>query len=175
MSEEFSADQMRDKLNEFVAAEVRNFFEDHSTKSKVKKIVRAILEKDRNDIIMKVLGFSSRWAGSNHFAWEIDSFRGESEIQKVISKEAGEAAVEWVKEIMGDGPQLNPAQVEAIQRKYTECFNRKVEEIIRQKADRDAAYIAEKLAVEAVRPYLFGLFNEEPDVLPSEKKDHPAF
>ena len=147
---------MRDVYLKLITEETRKFYQDHNTASKVKRQVRDTLDKDRDNIVAKVLGFDNRWRGE----WEIDHCNGrESPLSQLIKTEAEEAAKVWIKDCLHtkDLPALTNQQKKAIQIDYADRFKRYLNDELSDRIRKAASEVAAKLAVEIVEPYLLKL------------------
>lgn len=103
----------------------------------VRQEVHRLLDKNQEQIVLKLLGFDNHWGGR----WELDHCNGragESAAGDWLREKAGAAVKEWLEKQTGRMPSIPPQTVKNLKERYREYFLREVEERLRTRARRDA-------------------------------------
>lgn len=94
-----------------------------NTEAKIKRQVKKLLDKGRDEIIVKMAGFDNHWG-----KWEVDHCNArQSQVNDYIKKIAQEGIREWIKDNLQNLPEMSEEMVAALLKDYKTIYLREVE------------------------------------------------
>lgn len=116
-------------------------------------VVREILARKREEIVVKLLGFDSRWG-----EWDLDHCNGrsgDSAAGDYLRSRAGQAVKAWLDEQAGDLPELPKRAIDSLRREYLAAYESELGRALRQlaqsRAREDVQSVADRVVVPAPR------------------------
>jgi hypothetical protein len=116
-------------------------------KANVSAQIGRLLDNKLQEVVGKLLGFDVRWGNE----WEVDHCNGragDSAAGDYLREKCGAAVKEWLDKAAGELPPLPKQAIKALVSSYHEMLERAIRDQLFKKAQRDAAAIAESIALE---------------------------
>lgn len=142
---------------ETIKGKIEKAIDGHLTPEYIEKRVHDIINKNVNDVILKLLGFNNRWMSND--AYEIDHCNGrsgESFIGTYIKKQASEKLKQWADSVNISEVKLPKSAVQDMEKEFVAIYTRELRETLANRAIT--------LAQETAEEYLKDLISEIPSI-----------
>lgn len=142
---------------ETIKDKIEKAIDGHLTPEYIEKRVHEIINKNVNDVILKLLGFDNRWMSNG--TYEVDHCNGrsgESFVGDYIRSQASEKLKQWADNTNISEVKLPKSAIQDMEREFVSIYTRK----LRESLSNRATYLAQQAAEE----YLKDLISEVPSI-----------
>lgn len=128
-----------DSIFPFVFAAMNNWLQTN-TEEKIKKEVEATLNKNKEEIILKLLGFDKRWGKDDFELDHCNGRAGNSAAGDFIRNVQAEAIKQWLSIVkMPPIPKTTEAQIKKeMLSRYKEAMIKQIDKLVQEQAVKDA-------------------------------------
>jgi hypothetical protein len=148
-------EQVKAEVEKATASWLKSRFTDPDS---LTKHVHATLDKERDVIIAKLLGFEhDKWSSRKPIDWEVDHCNGragESSAGQFLNEKGKEAVKAWLESLIPNLPPPSKQLEEAALKEYNETFRRHIMEAVRARAHENASSYIKALALTNLGQFL---------------------
>lgn len=134
------------EFEQVINEELNAWKKENLRQDKIAKYVRETLNKNRDQILLKLLGFDNRWSDGK---WELDHCNGrsgDSIAGDILRQHVAQAVECWIKEqAFHDLPKMADSLKKELQNEFEHEFHKEALKILRQMASQYAAVVASQI------------------------------
>jgi hypothetical protein len=134
---------LQKQIQKWIAEASTEWFDRYKTKEQVFTKVHEILDKDKLEIIAKILGFDNHWG-----EWEVDHCNGRSGntfVGQYLTDTVKASVNDWLRITLGNLPKLNKEMINALHKEYIAEFHRVAHSLIKEEASDRAAKLIRQI------------------------------